>query len=401
MQETPQYDVIVAGGGLAGMIAAVAFVRTGLSVLCVDPVEPVVARGDTGADHRSTALLQPSRQLLIRIGLWDRLAPHASDLAVMRIVDAGGVENAPRLIRDFDASDIGPLPFGWNLPNWLLRREFGAALAEHPGITHRTGLAVTHVLPRLREARVSLSDGTQARARLVIAADGRDSTLRKDAKIGVHTTRYAQKALAFAVRHPEPHHNISTEIHRSGGPFTMVPLPDDATDPCSAVVWMEHGPEAQRLMDLPEDAFNAAITERSCGLLGPLTLTSRRTLWPIISQIADRFYGERLALIAEAAHVVPPIGAQGLNMSLADIRCLLDLTEADPASLGSPEMLARYHRARRPDVVLRHAGIDALNRASMLDTQALRDLRMRTLGLLYGLPPLRRTLMKTGLGAVR
>src|SRR5690606_6609234 len=152
----------------------------------------------------------------------------------------------------------------------------------------------------------------------------------------------------------------STEIHRSGGPFTLVPLPDRDGKPASAVVWLERGPEVVRLAALPAQEFGAALNARSGGILGPLTVASRLTHWPIIAQIAERMAGERTALLAEAAHVVPPIGAQGLNMSLADLRCLLDLAAADPAGLGSAKMLDAYHRARHAEVGLRVAGVDAL-----------------------------------------
>ena len=137
---------------------------------------------------------------------------------------------------------------------------------------------------------------------------------------------------------------------------------------------------------------------RSCQILGPLTLASRRSVWPIISQIAERMVGERVALMAEAAHVVPPIGAQGLNMSLADLAVLLDLAAADPAGIGSEKMLATYQRRRHLEVQARVTGIDALNRASMMGGQALRDLRAGALNALYSIAPVRKTLMKAGLG---
>ena len=391
-------DILIAGGGIAGMAAAAAFGGLGLRTLCVDPEPPVTHREAPGADLRTTAFLQPAQAFLDRIGLWDRLAPHASPLRVMRIVDAGGETPEARTIRDFDAAEIGDRPFGWNLPNWLLRREFAAALAELPGVEHRTGVAATGLLARSTEARVRLSDGGQIRSRLAIAADGRHSTLRRAAGITVSTTRYAQKALAFAVTHPLPHDNVSTEVHRSGGPFTLVPLPDRDGLPCSAVVWMEHGPEAERLLALDPERFSAAATERSAGVQGPLTLTGGRTIWPIISQMARALTAERLALVAEAAHVVPPIGAQGLNMSLGDIRCLVDLAAAAPDP-GAPEVLAAYGRARTPEVMARVAGIDLLNRASMLAPRPLRDLRRAGLAALHGAAPVRRGLMRLGLGA--
>ena len=198
--------------------------------------------------------------------------------------------------------------------------------------------------------------------------------------------------------HPEPHDNVSTEIHRTGGPFTLVPLPDYRGSPSSAVVWMEEGPKATALLGMETDAFEAALNARSCGILGRLRLASRRTIWPIISQEAERLTGERLALMAEAAHVVPPIGAQGLNMSLADLRAVLDLAVARPEGLGDRAMLDAYHKARIGDIRLRVQGIDLLNRASMVSAQPLRDARAAGLNALYSLAPVRRTLMQMGLG---
>ena len=177
-----------------------------------------------------------------------------------------------------------------------------------------------------------------------------------------------------------------------------MPLPDYNGLPSSAIVWMERGPEVKRLSDLPDAEFEAAMTERSCALFGPLKLASRRTVWPIISQVAERMYAERVALVAEAAHVVPPIGAQGLNMSLGDMRILLELAQAAPDQLGSAKMLETYHRRRHPEVQARVTGIDLLNRASMMQARPLRDLRAAGLNAIYSLAPVRKTMMQMGLG---
>ncbi|QYX58507.1 UbiH/UbiF family hydroxylase [Roseovarius sp. SCSIO 43702] len=391
-------DILISGGGVAGLTAAAVFGTAGFRVICVDPAPPVTERDSEGADLRSTAFLQPARDLLDRAGLWDRLAPHAQPLQTMRIVDAGGEKPEPRVIRDFEASELSDLPFGWNLPNWLLRREMQAHLRTLDRVDFRPGTGTTTLFTREGEARVGLTSGGRVTARLVIAADGRASPMREAASIGVRTTRYGQKALAFAVTHPLPHGDVSTEIHRSGGPFTLVPLPDHEGMPSSAVVWMEDGPEAERLAALDTAAFEAEMSIRSCHLLGPLKLASRRTVWPIISQVADRLSGERLALVAEAAHVVPPIGAQGLNMSLKDLACLRDLALKSPATLGDRAMLDAYHAARHPDIRARVTGIDILNRASQLHAQPLRDARAKALDALYAMAPVRRMLMQMGLG---
>ncbi|MCF8511970.1 MAG: UbiH/UbiF family hydroxylase [Rhodobacteraceae bacterium] len=393
-----QVDVLVSGGGVAGLTAAAAFASAGFSVICTDPAPPITERNAAGADHRSTAFLHPSIPVLQAAGLWARLAPYAAPLQIMRIIDAGGATPEPRLIKDFDAAEISDQPFGWNLPNWLLRREMVARLAELPNVTFLPGTATARLTLRDAEALVSLSNDMQLSARLIVAADGRDSTVRQQAGIGVKTTRYGQKALAFATTHPTPHGNISTEIHRSGGPFTLVPLPDFEGQPSSAIVWMETGPEVARLAALPVPDFEAAMNARSCGILGPLTLRSTRTVWPIITQLADRMTASRVALIAEAAHVMPPIGAQGLNMSLADLSALLDLAIATPAGIGTPAMLAAFERKRHVEIKARLAGIDMLNRSSMLQEPFLRDLRAGALNGLYSLAPVRKTLMKAGLG---
>ncbi|WP_298843741.1 UbiH/UbiF family hydroxylase [uncultured Roseobacter sp.] len=391
-------DILISGGGIAGMTAAAAFGTAGFSVVCVDPAPPITSRDDTGADMRSTAMLQPARRVLEAAGLWDALAPHAAPLDIMRIVDAGGEEPEARMTRDFRAADISEQPFGWNFPNWLLRRELSERLNTLGNIDFRPGTATQSVFTRAQEARVTLSDGSRLRARLVIAADGRHSPVREAAGIGVSTSRYGQKALAFAVTHPIPHENVSTEIHRTGGPFTLVPLPDFEGRPSSAVVWMDDGPLAQERFGMDTETFEAAMSARSCHLFGPLTLASHRTIWPIISQKADRLSAERIALIAEAAHVVPPIGAQGLNMSLADTATLLELASARPETLGDQTMLDAYHKARFPDISLRVTGIDLLNRASQVHTPVLRDARAAGLQALYAIAPVRKTLMQMGLG---
>jgi 2-octaprenyl-6-methoxyphenol hydroxylase len=394
-------DILISGGGVAGLTAACAFGSAGYRVICVDPTAPVTAAEDDGADLRTTAFLQPSIPVLQAAGLWTRLEPHAAPLQVMRIIDAGGPEPEARLTKDFDAADISDAPFGWNLPNWLLRREMVARLAELPNVSFRPGTGFARMLVRDAEALVTLTDGTQVSAKLVIGADGRNSPVREALGITAKTTRYGQKALAFAVTHDIPHRNVSTEVHRTGGPFTLVPLPDRDGRPASAVVWMETGPEIARLASLPVPDFETEMTARSSGILGPLTLVTRRTVWPIISQIADRLSGPRTVLIAEAAHVMPPIGAQGLNMSLADLRALLDLAEKHRDDPGKRAVTEAFHRQRHLEVQARVTGIDLLNRASMAEAPLLRDLRAKALDALYSARPVRHTLMRAGLGMGR
>ncbi len=394
MSET--FDIVISGGGIAGLVAACLFGSEGKRVLCVDPSVPATTVEDDGADLRSTALLQPSIPVLERAGLWHALSPHATPLQTMRIIDAGGEGPELRNMREFDASDISDLPFGWNLPNWLLRREMLARIDVLPNVEFRPGVSTTRFFSRITSAKVWLSDGSKVDAKLVIAADGRHSTLRDAAGINVTTKRYGQKALAFAVTHEVPHDNISTEIHRTGGPFTTVPLPDHEGRPSSAIVWMETGPKAQSLFAMDGARFEDAMLERSCGILGQMKLATKRSIWPIISQIASQFSAQRLALVAEAAHVVPPIGAQGLNMSLADLGLLQELSSAH--GLGEAAGLDAYDTARRREARLRVTGIDLLNRTSMSNLEAVKYLRGLGIGILHDTVPIRKTLMALGMG---
>lgn len=391
-------DILISGGGIAGLTAAAAFGTAGFKVICVDPSPPITDRDTDGADMRSTAMLQPARAVLEAVGVWDLLAPEAAALQVMRVIDAGGPEAEPRVTRDFNASEISDQPFGWNFPNWLLRRALVDRLTALETVDFRPGTGTTTLFTRTASAKVGLTDGRSVTTPLVIAADGRNSPMRQAAGIQVKTRRYGQKALAFAVTHPIPHDNVSTEIHRTGGPFTLVPLPDRDGMPSSAIVWMDDGPRTQARANMDVTAFEDAMSERSCYILGPLTLVSARNTWPIISQHATRLTSERLALIAEAAHVLPPIGAQGLNMSLQDIATLLELAQKSPDDLGSPAMLDAFHRARFGDIQLRINGIDLLNRVSQASGPLARDARATGLDALYAMAPVRKMLMHMGLG---
>ena len=392
-------EILIAGGGVAGLSAACTFAAAGFETICVDPIPPITDTNQKGADLRSTAFLRPSVELFTESGLWQSLAPHAAPLSIMRILDAGGVAGEIREQADFLASDLGIPAFGYNLPNTLLRKKMLAFLAKLPNFQLLAPESVGKITPRSSGALVQLAGGDQISAKLVVAADGRNSVLREQLGIPVKTWRYGQKAIVFNTSHTAPHNNISTEIHRSGGPFTLVPLEDPYK---SAVVWMERGPRAAALFTMNTPDFNRALTERACGTLGAIEIVGKRALWPIIAQRSERLNGPRTALLAEAAHVIPPIGAQGLNMSLADLAHLKTLViEArnQGQDIGAAGLLLKYHRARWPDMALRIKGVDLLNRASMAGTPLFKDLRRAGLKTLHSIKPLRNDLMKRGLGA--
>ena len=387
-------EVLVAGGGIAGLAAAARLGAEGRGVLLVDP-GPAEPPGE--GDLRTTAFLQPAIATLTRAGAWAAMETVGAPLRTMRIVDAGGRVRRPRATADFTGAETGHGLFGWNVPNRAARRALLDRLAAMPNVRLRHGLAVETYVPRLDAALCRLSDGTCIAAKLVVAADGRDSTLRRLAGIGCRRWGYGQKALVFVVTHPDPHGGVSTEIHRTGGPLTLVPMPDHDGRPCSSVVWMVPGPRATALAALDDAGLGAELTAETMGLFGPLRVVSPRAVWPILAQVAHRLVAQRLVLIAEAAHVVPPIGAQGLNMSLSDIESLAEAT-AGAADPGEPSLLARHQRRQFPETLARVAGIDLLNRAARTESQPLRDLRGLGLAAISRIPPLRRLAIRAGLG---
>ena len=392
-----EVDVFVAGAGLAGSIAALSYAKAGRKVLIADPIN---YDSTSNFDYRTTAYLQPSKLFLEKIGVWAAIQDSAVPLEVMEIIDAsGGIHPGEiKIKKDFKSSEISELPFGWNVRNSLMRKSLKNLLVLQNNCEIINAESVVDFLSRDDIAYVKLSSGESVKAKLVIAADGRNSIVRKKAGISIKTHRFGQKALAFAVTHTTPHKNVSTEIHRSGGPFTFVPLPDHDGKPSSAVVWMERGEKAKKLIDLEIKNFESEMTERSCNILGPLKLISKRSLWPIISQIADSIYSQRLALIGEAAHVVPPIGAQGLNMSLADIKVLSDLDEKYLEDLGSAHTLKKYQNERIADIRQRVFGVSALNQISISQNKAVQNLRAFGLKNLFQLPVIKNSAMKLGMG---
>ena len=211
-------------------------------------------------------------------------------------------------------------------------------------------------------------------------------------------TRYGQKALAFAVGHDVPHDRISTEFYLDGGPFTMVPLADRDGRHVSAVVWMNPGRRAVDLAALSPEDLGAAATRRSGGMFGPLQPLARPAVWPVVTQRARALTAPRLALAAEAAHVLPPIGAQGLNTSLSDISALARAVAEGDEEPGAEAVLNAYARARGPDITARAAAIDLFNRVTRGPAAPAQALRRVGLVAAHDIPPLRAALMRSGMG---
>ena len=388
----PDADVAIVGSGLAGLAAALSLARRRVPTVLVGPrVDEATARADT----RSTALFGPSLALLQRIGVLPRLSDAAVPLVGLRLIDdTGGLMRAPELL--FEAREIGEAEFGVNIENAALLSACAAAVGESALIEWR-GDTVADLVPGTDAVDVRLATGSTIRAKLIVGADGSRSICRSAAGIAGRTWEYPQTAIATRFAHRRPHKGVSTELHRRSGPLTTVPLAGDR----SALVWVETPVEANRLMQLGEEAFARELETRLGGVLGAVSEIGPRASFPLSGVVAEPLGARRVALVGEAGHRLPPIGAQGFNLGLRDVAWLADLVAdalAGGDDPGSAEVLAAYDRARRADVASRAGVVDALNRSLLADMLPVDLARGAGLVALKAVGPLRRLFMREGMG---
>lgn len=388
-------DVLVVGGGIAGLAQTVALAQAGFTVTCIDALPPEPERAPD-LDGRTTALLQGAVKALGVCGVWPLCRDDAAALRVMRIVDESGGKGSAPVTATFDAGEVGEGPFGYNVPNASLRRALLARLRELPAATHVAPAKLAEVHFESSRAVAVLGDGRRLAADLVIGADGKNSPSREAAGIRARQWAYGQTAMAFSIGHGLPHDNVSTEFHRPNGPLVLVPLPGRR----SSVVWVERERAATAFLDMSDADFRAALVQRIHGVLGEVQAVGPRFSYPVKSLIADRYAAHRLALIGEAAHALPPIGAQGLNLGITDVATLTEaLADArrEGKDIGAESVLADYTARRRPDVVARVFAVDTLNRAVMTRFPPLQALRHLGLSVVDRIPPLKSGLMRQGM----
>jgi 2-octaprenyl-6-methoxyphenol hydroxylase len=377
-------EVAVVGGGPAGLTAAIALAAAGVETALISRAPP--------ADNRTTALLSGSVAALEALGVWPLCGAQAAPLTAIRLID-----DTARLLRapevTFEAGEIGLEAFGHNIENRHLIAALDRRAAALPQL-RRIEAAAAAIEPDEDGVTIRLDDATLT-ARLAVGADGRKSLCR--AAAGIATTRheYPQAALTLNLGHARPHNGISTEFHTASGPFTLVPLPGLR----SSLVCVVERAGAEHLGALDAPALSAEIERRAHSILGKVSVEEGCGVFPLAIETAERFAQSRIALVGEAAHVIPPIGAQGLNLGLRDAATIGELVvEARRvgADIGAPELLARYDRMRRLDVASRTVAVDVLNRSLLSDFLPVQGARGFGLYLLDRIAPLRRAVMREG-----
>jgi len=419
-------DAFVIGRGPAGLVAALCLAHYRLNVVCAGPpFSPDPSRPDT----RTTALLSGSVRLLQRLGAWSECESCGEPLLGIRIID-----DTERLIRApeilFTAAEIGLRQFGFNISNEMLVKSLLDFAHTQSTLTIVDTSAVTDIRPNSDSVLLTTSEHKNFRTQLVVGADGRNSPSRQAARISTKSWTYNQTAVACNLRHSRAHKGISTEFHTANGPFTVVPLPGNA----SSLVWVDQPSKAQWLMSLSTREIKTEIAKGLHGILGEVLDVGPRSIFPLSGLTAVNFAKNRIALVGEAGHVVPPIGAQGLNLAFRDAAFLseaiaetypcddsefeghgLSMSDPDPKDfvdgtrlkqipahdkdIGDPQILQTYHSHRQHDVRSRAFAIDLLNRSLITDFIPLQTARSIAMHLIGRVPALKHLLMREGLGS--
>jgi 2-octaprenyl-6-methoxyphenol hydroxylase len=381
------FEVAVVGGGPVGLATAIGLAQNGIATA-------LVARKISYRDNRTSALLGDSIGFLQSLDVWRRCEHEAAALKIMRLIDdTGRLVRAPEV--RFAAKEIGQDTFGYNLENNRLIDALEQRAAELSNLVRCDDEAIA-IEPAASNVSIKTDQGQHLTAAVLGGADGRASLARRSAGIDVRTKTFNQSALTFNVTHSRPHNNISTEFHTPYGPCVFVPLPGMR----SSIVWVTIPDQASRMQALADDELGALAEQQSHSILGAMHPEGNRHLFPLAIQTPLALAAKRIALLGEAAHVFPPIGAQGLNLGLrdaADFIRIVSEAHAGHDDLGAEKTLSRYSLARRGDVTTRTMAIEFANRSLLSDFLPIHSLRATGLHILNAFSPIRRFAMREGL----
>ena len=389
-------DIAVIGGGLNGAALALALAREGFDVTIFDAA-PLDVRADEGFDGRATAIAAGSRAMLRKLGVWERVADTTEPISDILVSDGRVSEGASSLFLHFDHKEVGDEPFGTLVENRFLRRALYDAVAEHEAIEHRAPVKVGSVEYDTGWAVLNLDDGSEHKARLAVACDGRRSRTAQAAGVRYTGWDYDQTGIVCTVEHERPHQGVAHEYFLPSGPFAILPLRGNR----SSLVWTEKRDVAKAAMGSDDAVFGAEVARRFGAFLGEVTVVGPRWSYPISLSLAHDYVKPRLALVGDSAHGVHPIAGQGLNLGFKDSAALAEvLGEADRRGedIGDLNVLRRYERWRRFDNTAMALGMDVLNRLFSNDLAPVRLARDIGIAAVGRIGPLRRIFMRQAAG---
>jgi len=394
-------DVCIVGAGPVGGALGCRLAQAGVSVAVIDRAAlPPMEHPEF--DGRAYAIAAGSRPLLEQAGIWAALPLPAGPIEQIRVSDGKPGRPASSLFLHFGQDDLDGAPLGWMVEARSMRVALNARLHAAPNLSlHAPAEATT--LRDAAGARITLSDGTEISAQLVVAAEGRASPQRRQAGITSAGWAYRQAGIVCAITHKHSHQNPALEHFLPAGPFAQLPMADGEDGRhLSAIVWSDDARVAPRLAALDHDAFRGEIARRLGGHLGAIEPVGRRWVYGLSAMYVHRLVGERLAVVGDAAHGIHPIAGQGLNLGLRDaiaLSALLIEAKQRGSDLGAPALLAQYQRERRFDHVSMLLATDGLDRLFSTDNPVLRTMRDLGLGAVQRMPALKRAFMKRAVGA--
>ena len=392
--KTINADIVVCGGGLSGIICSLALSRLGISVCTIEKSKYDLQQIK---DTRSTAYLVPSINFLAKTGIWEHLSNDINPLKILSIINSKNKYPFNQVLNEthFNAKEISKDYFGYNISNYLTKKIL-INLIKKDELINFINDEIINIENFEKYLTINLKNKYSIKTKLLIGADGKNSFIRNYYNIKTQITNLEQKAVTFITHHKKPHNNISYEIYNTGGPFTTVPLKSNK-EKKSAVIWVNDSIKINKLLSLNKLELQSEINKRSCNKLGEISIISDLQSSNVSTQIADKFVDHRMILIGEAAHALPPIGAQGLNLTIRDIRVIFELIRKYQDSIGSNEMVAEFNFKRFIDVKMRTTSVNILNKISHSDN--LINLRARDFGLilLQKVKPIKYLLMRFGL----
>ncbi len=393
-----QQNIVIIGGGLAGLTLALTLSKYDFDVTCIDREDPKT-QNQNNYDGRTTAISAGSRRVLEAIGIWDTLDPHACAIEQIRVADGSSLR-----FLHFDSLDTGLGDFGWIIENWRIRRALSDAVTAAKNITYLTKTKVDHFeRPDINHVELTLNTGKTIKAALVLGADGGMSATRSWLGIPTRSWSYDQTAIVCNVGHELDHENIAVEHFMPAGPFAILPMTDmDDGTHRSSLVWTVDGADAaNELKNLSDNEFNTALQNAFGNQLGKVWCVTPPQSFPLGLTHAKTYIAPRVALIAEAAHRIHPIAGQGLNLSMRDIACLaevLNTARSRGQDFGSLQVLREYQSWRRGDNLAMAVMTDGLNRLFSNDVAPVRGLRQFGLGVINRIPPAKRFFEKQAMG---
>lgn len=397
MEKTYQSDVLIVGGGLAGMPLALALAQGGLSVTLVDALDPATATG-AGFDGRVSAVAFSSCRMLRQLGVLQHLEGQMQPINDIIVSDGKVRGPSSSFFLHFDHAEIGDEPLGNLIENRHLRIALQRAVGDQDGVTMVAPNAVTSIEYGAGVVAI-LKDGSTVTARVAFAADGRNSPTRAAAGLKTIGWDYGQTGIVTTVEHERPHEGVAQEYFLPGGPFAILPMVGNR----ASLVWTERHEDARAILALDDEAFADEMRARFGDYLGACKPVGPRWSYPLSLQLARDYVKPRLALVGDAAHAIHPIAGQGLNLGWRDVAAAAEvIIEAARLGqdIGALDVLERYQQWRRFDNVSLSLLMDAMNRLFSNDIGPVRLVRDMGLGLVNLMGPARRLFMRHAGGSV-